>query len=55
VVIVIFGVLLQIVYKPCRSHLMVDALSRLPNQGELVGVLDQTTDVHMFILQPEWL
>jgi len=31
----------QIVYKPGISHLMVDALSRLPNQVELVGVRDQ--------------
>jgi hypothetical protein len=34
----------KIVYKPCRSHLMVDELSRLPNQTKLVGVLDQTCD-----------
>jgi hypothetical protein len=34
---------------------MGGALSRLPNQGELVGVPDQTIDVHMFILQPKWL
>jgi hypothetical protein len=30
----------KIVYKPGRSHLMADALSRLPNQAKLVGVLD---------------
>jgi hypothetical protein len=40
----------KIVYKPSRSHLMVDALSRLPNQAELIGLLDQTNDAHMFIL-----
>jgi hypothetical protein len=40
----------KIVYKPSRSHLMVDALSRLPNQIEHVGVLDQTCDVHLFTL-----
>jgi hypothetical protein len=40
----------KIVYKPSRSHLMVDAFSRLPNQTKLVGVLDQTIDAHMFIL-----
>jgi hypothetical protein len=28
-------------YKPRRSHLMVDALSRLPYQVELVGVRDR--------------
>jgi len=34
---------------------MVDALSRLPNHIEIVGVLDQTYDVHLFTLQLEWL
>jgi hypothetical protein len=29
-----------IVYKPGRSHLIIDALSRLFNQAKLVGVLD---------------
>ncbi len=45
----------KIFYKPSRSHLMVDAFSRLPNQTKIVGVLDQTIDAHMFILQPKWL
>ncbi len=40
----------KIVYKPCRSHLMANALSRLPNHTELVGVPDQTYDAHMFTL-----
>jgi hypothetical protein len=34
---------------------MVDALSRLPNQAKVVGVPNQTIDVHMFTLHPEWL
>ncbi len=34
---------------------MTNALSRLPNQIELVGVCNQTCDVHMFTLQHEWL
>jgi len=34
---------------------MVVALNRLPNQIKLVGVLNQTCDVHMFTLQPKWL
>jgi hypothetical protein len=41
----------KIVYKPSRSHLMADALNRLPNQAKLVGVPNQTTDAHLFILQ----
>jgi hypothetical protein len=43
----------KIVYKPGRFHLMADALNRLPNQIELIGVLDQTCDVHLFTLQPK--
>jgi hypothetical protein len=34
---------------------MVDALSKLSNQIKLVGVPNQTIDVHLFTLQPEWL
>jgi hypothetical protein len=45
----------KIIYKPGKSHLMANALSRLPNQIEPIGVLDQTCDVHMFTLHPEWL
>ncbi len=40
----------KIVYKHGRSHLMVDALNKLPIQVELVGVFDRTTNAHMFIL-----
>ncbi len=45
----------KIVYKPSRSHLMVDALSRLHNQTKHVGIPYQTCDAHMFTLQHEWL
>jgi hypothetical protein len=44
-----------IVYKSSRSHLMWNALNRLPNHTELVGVPDQIYDVHLFTLQPRWL
>jgi hypothetical protein len=45
----------KIVYKFGRSHLMADALSRLPDQTKHVGVLVQTCDAHLFTLQLEWL
>ncbi len=45
----------KIVYKLGRSHLMVDALSRLPHQVKPIEVSYQTCDAHMFTLQPEWL
>ncbi len=45
----------KIIYKLGRSHLMGNALSRLPNQTIFLGVLDQTCDAHLYTLQPEWL
>jgi len=45
----------KIVYKLGKSHLMADALSRLPDQTKHVGVPDQTSNVHLFTLQVEWL
>jgi hypothetical protein len=41
---------IMIVYKLGRSHLLEDALNRLPNQVKLVGVPNQTTNVHLFTL-----
>jgi hypothetical protein len=41
----------KIVYKHGRSHLMVDALCRLPNyQTKPVGVPNLTTNAHLFTL-----
>jgi hypothetical protein len=40
----------KIVYKLGRSHLMGNALSRLPNQTIFLGVLDQTCDAHLHTL-----
>jgi hypothetical protein len=37
----------KIVYKPSRSHLMADALNKLPNQSQSIGVPSQTIDVHI--------
>ncbi len=34
---------------------MANAFNKLPNQIEHVGVLVQTCDAHLFILQLEWL
>jgi hypothetical protein len=42
----------KIVYKPNRSHLIVNALNRLPNQAKPFNVPNQTTDAHLFTLQP---
>ncbi len=45
----------KIVYKHGRSHLMADALRRLPNQAKPIGVPNQTIDAHMLTLQWKWL
>lgn len=45
----------KILYKPSRSHLMGYALSRLPNNIELLGILDQIFDANLFALELEWL
>jgi hypothetical protein len=45
----------KIVYKLGRSHIMANALSRLPNHTKLVGIPNQISDAHMFTLQLEWL
>ncbi len=44
-----------IVYKPSRTHVVVDALSRLLNIVEPISVLDQTTYVDLFYIEPIWL
>jgi len=40
----------KIAYKLGRSHLIAYALSRFPNQAKPVGVIDQTTNAHLFTL-----
>jgi hypothetical protein len=40
----------KIVCKHGRSHLMANALNRLPNQVKLIGVPNQTIDAHLFTL-----
>jgi hypothetical protein len=42
-------------YKPSRIHVIVDALSRLPDVIEPTCVFDQTTDASLFFIEPEWL
>jgi hypothetical protein len=34
---------------------MACTLSRLPNNIERVGILNQTLDTNLFILEPKWL
>jgi hypothetical protein len=43
-----------IVYKPSRTHVVVDALSRLLNITEPTCVPDQTTYASLFYIKLEW-
>ncbi len=43
-----------VMYKPCKTHVVVDALSRLPNIIEPTGVLNQTTYANLFYIGPKW-
>ncbi len=42
-------------YKPCITHVVVDALSKLLDIIQLIGVPNQTTDANIFYTKLEWL
>ncbi len=42
-------------YKPGITHVVVDALSRIPNITKSIGVLNQTIDASSFHIELEWL
>jgi hypothetical protein len=44
-----------IVYKPIESHVIADALLRLPNITKPISVHDQTTYASLFYTELEWL
>jgi hypothetical protein len=44
-----------IVYKPSKTHVVVDALSRLPKIIKPTCVPDQTTNASLFYIKLEWL
>jgi hypothetical protein len=44
-----------IVYKPSKTHVIANALSRLPSSTETTGVLNQTTYASFFYTELEWL
>jgi hypothetical protein len=43
------------VYKLEKTHVVIDALSRLPNSTKPTGVRDQTIDASLFYTRPKWL
>jgi hypothetical protein len=44
-----------VVYKPEKTHVVVDVLSRLPNVTKPTNVLNQTIDASLFYTEPKWL
>jgi hypothetical protein len=44
-----------IVYKPNRTHVVADVLSRLQNNLEPLGVTYQTMDASLFSVKPIWM
>jgi hypothetical protein len=45
----------RVVYKPCITHVVANALSRLPNSTKPTCVPDQTIDARLFYTTLEWL
>jgi hypothetical protein len=43
------------VYKPRSSHFMANTFLQLLDATKNLGVLDQTIDASLFVLQPQWL
>ncbi len=44
-----------LVYKLCRTHVVVDALCRLLDSSEPLGVPNQTVDTSLFFIEPIWM
>ncbi len=44
-----------VIYKPSRTYVIVDVLSKLPNGLEPLGVLDPTVDASLFFVEPMWM
>jgi hypothetical protein len=44
-----------IVYKPGRTHVVVDVLSRLPNNSKPLGVPYHVMDASLFFVKPIWM
>jgi len=42
-----------VVYKPSRIHVVANALSRLSNSVEPIGVFNQTIDASLFYIGPK--
>jgi hypothetical protein len=43
------------VYKPGKTHVIANALSRLLDSTKPIGVFDQIINASLFYIRPEWL
>jgi hypothetical protein len=44
-----------VICKPSRTHVISDALSKLPNNSKPLGVSNQTMDASLFYVEPIWM
>jgi hypothetical protein len=44
-----------VVYKPGRTHVVIDVISKLPDSSKPLGVLNQTMDASLFSIEPMWM
>ncbi len=44
-----------VVYKPGRTHVVTDVLSKLPNNSKPLGVPIQIMDASLFFIEPTWM
>jgi hypothetical protein len=44
-----------IVYKPNKTHVIANVLSKLPDNSKPLGVLDQIMDASLFCIEPIWM
>jgi hypothetical protein len=44
-----------VMYKPCKTHVVVNALSRFSDSIKPIGVNDQTINASLFYTRPKWL
>ena len=45
----------KVIYKPGKTHGVVDALSHNKGAEPATGIPDQTTDAQLFSMQPDWI
>jgi hypothetical protein len=44
-----------VAYKPSRTHVVFDVLSKILDSSKPLGVLDQTADASLFSIKPIWI